>query len=41
MALKFYTSAAKELELKVRKFWRLVPTFVEITREKRTIGDPF
>ena len=31
MTLKFYTSVAKELKLKVRKFRRLVPAFVEIT----------
>ena len=37
MTLKFYTSVAKGLKLKVRKFWRLIPTFatfVEITGEK-------
>ena len=32
--LKFYTSVAKELKLKVRKFWGLIPTFVEVTEEK-------
>ena len=32
--LKFYTS--KELKLKVRKFWGLIPTFVEVTVEKLT-----
>ena len=32
--LKFYTSVAKGLKLKVRKFWGLIPTFVEITEEK-------
>ena len=32
--LKFYTSVAKELKLKVRKFWRLHSTFVEVTGEK-------
>ena len=31
MSLKFYTSSAKELKVKVRKFWGLFPTFVEIT----------
>ena len=30
---KFYTSVAKGLKLKVRKFWRLIPTFVEVTGE--------
>ena len=34
MALKFYTSVAKGLKLKVRKFWWLIPTFVEVTGEK-------
>ena len=34
MALKFYTSAAKGLKLKVRKFRGLIPSFVEVTREK-------
>ena len=29
--LKFYTSVAKGLKLKVRKFWGLILTFVEIT----------
>ena len=39
MALKFYTSLAKELKLKVRKFWRLAPTFVEVICEK-LVGGP-
>ena len=34
MALKFYTSVAKDLKLKLRKFWGLVPTLVEVTRKK-------
>ena len=34
MALKFYTSVAKELEIKVRNFCELIPTFVEVPREK-------
>ena len=29
MALKFYASVAKELKLKVRKFWGLIPAFVD------------
>ena len=33
MNLKFYTSVAKGLKVKVRKFLELVPTFVEVTRE--------
>ena len=32
--LKFYTSLSKELKLKVRKFWGLIPIFVEVTEEK-------
>ena len=31
--LKFYTSAAKGLKLKLRKFLGLIPTFVEVTGE--------
>ena len=38
MALKFYTSVAKELKLKVRKFWGLIPTFGEVTGEKLVEG---
>ena len=34
MNLNFYTSVAKHLKLKVRKFWALIPTFVEVTGEK-------
>ena len=34
MALKIYTSVAKELKLKVRKFLGLIPTFVEVTWKK-------
>ena len=33
MALKFYTNVAKGLELKVRTFWGLILTFVEVTEE--------
>ena len=32
--LNFYTSVTKRLKLKVRKFWRLIPTFVEVTGGK-------
>ena len=32
--LKFYNNVAKGLKLKVRKFWGLNPTFVEVTGEK-------
>ena len=40
MNLKFYTTAAKGVKLKVRKFWDLVPTFVEVTGGK-LVGEPF
>ena len=33
-ALKFCTSVVKELKLKVRKFWWLIPTFVRVTGKK-------
>ena len=29
IALTFYTSVAKRMKLKIRKFWRLIPTFVK------------
>ena len=34
MALKIYITVTKQLKLKVRKFWGLVPTFVDVTGEK-------
>ena len=34
MSLKFDTSVVKGLKLKVRKFLRLIPMFVEVTGEK-------
>ena len=40
MALKFYTSVTKGFKLKVRKFYRLIPTFVEVTGEKQ-VGSLF
>ena len=36
--LKFYTSVVKGLKLKARKFWGLIPTFVEVTGEKLVGG---
>ena len=33
MTFKLCTSAAKELKLKVRKFWGLIPAFEEVTGE--------
>ena len=38
MVLKYCTSVAKRLKLKVRKFWGLIPTLVEVTREKLVGG---
>lgn len=34
IALKLYTSAKKELKLKVRNFWRFIHTSIEVTGEK-------
>ena len=36
--LKFYTSVAKELKQRVRTFWGLTPTIVEVTRGKLVGG---
>ena len=38
--LKFYTSVEKGVKLKARKFWGLIPTFAEVTKEK-LVGGPF
>ena len=38
--LKFYTSVAKWLKLKVTKFWALIPTFAEVT-QKKLVGRAF
>lgn len=35
MALTFYTNMAKELKIKVRKFWIVNPTFEEVTEKKK------
>ena len=35
MYLKVFTGVVKGLKVKVRKFWRLFPAFVEVTGEKR------
>ena len=37
MALKFYTSVAK-LELKAKKFWGPISTFLEVSGEKLAGG---
>ena len=36
--LTFYISLAKGLKLKVRRFWGLIPTFVEVAGEKLVEG---
>ena len=38
MTSKFYTSVVEGLKLKVRKFWVVIPTFVEVTGEKLVGG---
>ena len=38
MVLKFYTSVAKWLNIKPEGFWKLIPTFVEVTEEKLVRG---
>ena len=38
--LKFYTNVAKGLKLKVRRFWGLIPMFVEVTG-KKLVGNLF
>ena len=38
IVLKLYTSMAKVLKLKVRKFWRLLRMFVEVKGEKLVGG---
>ena len=40
IALKFYTSVAKRLNLKIRKFWGLIAMFLKDTGEKLE-GRPF
>ena len=39
--LKLYTSLSKGLKRKVRKFWGLIPTFVEVTGENLVVGGLF
>ena len=39
--MKFYGSVGKGLKLKVRKFWGLIPKFVEVTGEKLVGSGPF
>ena len=40
MTLKFYTSVSKGLKLKVRKFWKLSATFIDVTG-KKLVGEVF
>ena len=39
MNLKFYTSVAKGLKLRLKTFWRLIPKFAEVTRDKLVEGE--
>ena len=39
LTLTYYTSVAKKLKLQVKKFWGLIPTFVEVTGEKLLGGE--
>ena len=39
--LIFYTSMAKGLKLKVRKFWDLIPTIVGIKTGEKLVGWAF
>ena len=41
MALNFYTRTAKMLKPKVRKFWGLTNSFVEVTEEQLVEGGFF
>ena len=36
--LTFYNSVAKGLKLKARRFWEIIPAFVEVTKEKLVVG---
>ena len=38
IALKFYASVAKGLKLKVKRFWGIIATFVEVTGETMVGG---
>ena len=41
MALKFYISVAKGVKIKVRMFWGLIPTFLEVSGGKLVVEGPF
>ena len=38
MTLKFYIIEAKKFNLEVKKFWKLIPTFVKVTWGKSVRG---
>ena len=38
MALKFYIIEAKKFKIEVKKFWKLIPTFVKVTWGKNVRG---
>ena len=38
MALTFYSNVAKGSKLEVKRFWGLIPTFVEVTGKKLVGG---
>ena len=38
IALKFYASVAKGLKVKVKRFWGIIATFVEVTGETMVGG---
>ena len=40
MAITFYASESKRIKLKIRKFWGLISTFVEVTG-KKLVGETF
>ena len=40
MTLKLYASVTKRFKLKLRKFWELILTLVEVTREKPLTPHP-
>ena len=39
IALKFYASVAKGLKLKVKRYWGIIATFVEVTGETMVGGE--
>ena len=41
MTLKFNSNVTKRLQLRVRKFWELIPIFAEVIRETLVVGTLF